>query len=98
MARVTPAPRPPVPPVTTTVLRVPSTGPPEPETTTGPAASCASGPVTHITPGSDLLSRGPSPGAPSALRGLTTLFGMGRGVSPSLLPPRNHEGRTLKTA
>jgi hypothetical protein len=32
--------------------------------------------------GDDLLSHGVSPAVPSALAGLTTLFGMGRGVSP----------------
>ena len=43
---------------------------------------------------------------PSALRGLTSLFGMGRGVSPSLSPPEMRVGppqdraplRALKTA
>ncbi len=37
--------------------------------------------------GSDLLSRGVAPGVSSALKGLTAVFGMGTGVSPSLLPP-----------
>jgi hypothetical protein len=37
--------------------------------------------------GGDLLSRALSRQVPSALRGLTALFGMGRGVSPSLSPP-----------
>ncbi len=32
--------------------------------------------------GDDLLSHRVSPAVPSALAGLTTLFGMGRGVSP----------------
>src|SRR5215211_6346507 len=32
--------------------------------------------------GDDLLSHGVSPAVPSALADLTTLFGMGRGVSP----------------
>ena len=32
--------------------------------------------------GDDLLSHGVSPAVPSALAGLTSLFGMGRGVSP----------------
>jgi hypothetical protein len=35
-------------------------------------------------PGGDLLSQGVAPQVPSAQRGLTALFGMGRGVS--LLP------------
>ena len=38
-------------------------------------------------PGDDLLSRRLSPAVPSALRGLTSLFGMGRGVSPALGSP-----------
>ena len=32
--------------------------------------------------GDDLLSHGVSPAVPSALAGLTSLFGMGRGVAP----------------
>lgn len=36
-----------------------------------------------MNPGGDLLSRERESGVPSALRGLTALFGMGRGVSPS---------------
>ncbi len=32
--------------------------------------------------GSDLLSHPPAQAVPSAFRGLTSLFGMGRGVSP----------------
>jgi hypothetical protein len=38
-------------------------------------------------PGNDLLSRKVSQAVPSALEGLTSLFGMGRGVSPSLWSP-----------
>ena len=34
--------------------------------------------------GGDLLSRGLAPRVPSALAGLTSLFGMGRGVPPPL--------------
>jgi hypothetical protein len=37
--------------------------------------------------GGDLLSREVALRVPSALAGLTSLFGMGRGVSPPLLPP-----------
>ena len=37
--------------------------------------------------GSDLLSQGVSPQVPSALKGLTAVFGMETGVSPSLTPP-----------
>jgi hypothetical protein len=38
--------------------------------------------------GGDLLSQGREAQVPSALRGLTALFGMGRGVSPPLSPPK----------
>jgi hypothetical protein len=38
----------------------------------------------NLTPGNVLLSRPVSRQVPSALRDLTTLFEMGRGVSPSL--------------
>ena len=37
--------------------------------------------------GSDLLSRAVSSQVPSALKGLTSVFGMGPGVTPSLSPP-----------
>ena len=36
------------------------------------------------TPGSDLLSHGVTPAVPSAVEGLTAVFGMGTGVSPLL--------------
>ena len=39
--------------------------------------------------GSDLLSHPVSRAVPSALEGLTSLFGMGRGVSPPPTPPQN---------
>ncbi len=57
--------------------------------------------------GGDLLSRAVSSQVPSALKGLTAVFGMGTGGSPSPLPPEVFEGfasdfhptpRTLKTA
>ena len=35
-------------------------------------------------PGSDLLSHGVAPEVSSALKGLTTVFGMGTGGSPTL--------------
>ncbi len=35
-------------------------------------------------PGSDLLSHGVAPEVSSARKGLTSVFGMGTGVSPSL--------------
>ena len=52
--------------------------------------------------GGDLLSQALASQVPSALRGLTALFGMGRGVSPSPKPPEKGERprlpRSLKTA
>ena len=42
--------------------------------------------------GGDLLSRALAGQVPSARRGLTALFGMGRGVSPSLVPPKMARG------
>ena len=38
----------------------------------------------QYNPGSDLLSHKVSQAVPSALEGLTSLFGMGRGVTPLL--------------
>ena len=46
------------------------------------------GPPFASRTGGDLLSRALAGQVPSARRGLTALFGMGRGVSPSLVPPR----------
>ena len=40
-----------------------------------------------IYPGSDLLSHAVTSAVPSALEGLTTVFGMGTGVAPPALPP-----------
>ena len=37
--------------------------------------------------GDGLLSRGLAAGVPSALQGLTAVFGMGTGVAPTLRPP-----------
>ena len=37
--------------------------------------------------GGDLLSRTVTSQVPSALKGLTSVFGMGTGVTPSSLPP-----------
>ena len=42
-----------------------------------------------IIPGNDLLSRTVTSTVPSALRGLTAVFGMGTGVSPSVESPEN---------
>jgi len=41
-------------------------------------------PFVYIRPGDVLLSRGVAPQVPSALAGLTAVFGMGTGVSPPL--------------
>ena len=42
-----------------------------------------------LKPGSVLLSQSVSRLVPSALKGLTSEFGMGSGVAPSRLPPGN---------
>ena len=42
--------------------------------------------------GGDLLSRAVTSQVPSALKGLTAVFGMGTGGTPSPLPPKNCEG------
>ena len=47
------------------------------------------GPFTRLLPGDDLLSHTPTRAVPSALRGLTAVFGMGTGVSPSPQSPEN---------
>ncbi len=44
--------------------------------------------------GGDLLSQALASQVPSALWGLTALFGMGRGVSPTPKPPENLRDRT----
>ncbi len=44
-------------------------------------------PQNKKRPGSDLLSHGVPATVPSALKGLTSVFGMGTGVSPSAWPP-----------
>src|SRR5215210_3398407 len=43
--------------------------------------------------GDDLLSHGVYPAVPSALAGLTSLFGMGRGVSPPPSSPFQRSGK-----
>ena len=40
-----------------------------------------------VDPGNDLLSHTVTRAVPSALEGLTSVFGMGTGVSPPLQPP-----------
>src|SRR5205085_7252511 len=44
-------------------------------------------PERMLNPGDDLLFHAVSHAVPSALRGLTAVFGMGTGVSPSLVSP-----------
>ena len=45
--------------------------------------------------GGDLLSQGVSTQVPSALAGLTSVFGMGTGVTPPLWPPETlHDNDT----
>ena len=51
----------------------------------------------NLLSGDVLLSRAVSRQVSSALKSLTSVFGMGTGVSSSLLSP-NIEGRTFKTA
>ena len=48
--------------------------------------------------GGDLLSQALAHQVPSALRDLTALFGMGRGVTPSLLPPNLRDREVLGKA
>ena len=48
--------------------------------------------------GGDLSSRAVSSQVLSTLKGLTSVFGMGTGGTPSPLPPEIFQGRTLTTA
>ena len=41
----------------------------------------------HLIPGNDLLSHPPARAVPSAVAGLTSVFGMGTGVTLLLWPP-----------
>ena len=50
----------------------------------------------RIKTGGDLLSQAREGQVPSALRGLTALFGMGRGVALSLPPPKFGETGALR--
>jgi hypothetical protein len=43
--------------------------------------------VSFYLPGGDLLSRDPAVQVPSALESLTSVFGMGTGVTSPSLPP-----------
>jgi hypothetical protein len=56
-----------------------------------PAAHSSSG--LRNTPGSDLLSHAVTHAVPSAVAGLTSVFGMGTGVSLLLLPPGKFDWR-----
>ncbi len=49
-----------------------------------------------IKMGDDLLSHGVYPAVPSALAGLTSLFGMGRGVSPPPSSPFLKSGKYIQ--
>ena len=52
-----------------------------------PPPLTGAGPRSHEYSGDVLLSQGESPQVPSALAGLTSVFGMGTGVTPPLWPP-----------
>src|SRR5436305_4302355 len=64
---------------------------PEPylEATKTKALGFPQGPFHKLIPGDDLLSHTLAHAVPSALRGLTAVFGMGTGVSPSPQSPEN---------
>ncbi len=80
-----------------TAAAYPATAPPQPGHTGEPRSE---GPVDASEPpargrgfaqarsGGDLLSQGISPQVPSALEGLTSVFGMGTGVTPPPSPPK----------
>jgi hypothetical protein len=55
------------------------------------------GPHRTFMPGGDLLSQGVAPQVPSALAGLTSVFGMGTGCSPPLSPPDKSNAARGKT-
>ncbi len=54
-----------------------------------PTKNAAQAAFFEHSSGGDLLSHELAPAVPSALRGLTAVFGMGTGVTPSLWPPEN---------
>src|ERR1039457_5747439 len=62
---------------------------PRPLTTDRRRRQCPrrSGGIVWRNPGGVLLSQGATPQVPSALAGLTAVFGMGTGVSPPPWPP-----------
>ena len=53
-------------------------------------------PFHNKKPGGDLLSHAVTSTVPSALEGLTTLFGMGRGVAPPVEPPGKTDSKFYK--
>ena len=53
----------------------------------GPAAFCGGGAFKKRKPGGFLLSQRVAPQVPSASEGLTTVFGMGTGVTLPVKPP-----------
>ena len=54
-----------------------------------PAAGIGAGLLLHDYSGGVLLSQGGTPQVPSALASLTSVFGMGTGVTSPLWPPEN---------
>src|SRR5436190_4874810 len=66
-----------------------------PADATRPRTGFGAGPRLQDYSGGVLLSQGDSPQVPSALAGLTSVFGMGTGVTPPLWPPETVlNGRT----
>ena len=59
----------------------------EPTTTRLTAGCSAIELLRNMESGGDLLSRAVTSQVPSALKGLTSVFGMGTGGTPSSLPP-----------
>ena len=49
-----------------------------------------------LNPGGDLRSHAVTSAVSSALRGLTTVFGMGTGVTPAVWPPGNSRSSKLE--
>ena len=54
------------------------------------------GGIVWRNPGGVLLSQGATPQVPSALAGLTAVFGMGTGVSPPPWPPETVRSSELE--
>jgi hypothetical protein len=54
-----------------------------------PRTDTGAGLSSHDYSGGVLLSQGATPQVPSALAGLTSVFGMGTGVTPPPWPPEN---------